>query len=237
MSSLSAWEMLNIAGVQVGTKETAPDTIKYNSALGYEQGTLWCAVFLSWCFKQSNSLNLINNRTWSDTALWAKWFHDHGQWGIVPKNGAIVFFNFGNPHYDGRWEGIHHVGVVLGVPSGKSYIRTIEGNTRLNKSDPGSVMIRSRAKTLDSVHWPAQQIIAGYGYPNYATKFYLNTVPNVVGCSGRQATEILAAAGYKVKIINTPSYSVPKWTIFWQSPAAKTQVYQGTTVTIQQSLY
>jgi len=145
----TASRMLEIARSQLGLGENPPGSnyTKYGAWYGLN-GMAWCAMFMSWCANQAGALDIIPKHAYTPTG--AKWFYDRGQWGTTPRVGALVYFAFYGSGYEGRWKGIHHVGIVESIrPDGR--VVCIEGNV----SD----------KVMRVVRAPSG--IAGYGYPKY----------------------------------------------------------------------
>lgn len=151
---MSAAKVLQVARTQIGTVESPANSnrTKYGLAYGMD-GVAWCAQFTWWIFREAGLSSLVPKTAYTPTL--ANWFKQRGQWGIHPRQGALVLFDFPN---DGV-NRISHVGIVEAVnPDGS--IVTIEGNTASGTSgsqrDGGGVWRRTR-KTG----------IVGYGYPAY----------------------------------------------------------------------
>ena len=142
--------LLKIAAGELGQGETpkGSNITKYGAWYPM-QGSAWCAMFVSWCAHMAGiPTSVVPKHAYTPTG--AKWFYDRGRWGTKPKAGALVYFNWYGPTYQGRWKGICHVGIVEKVEADGSII-TIEGNV-------GDKVQRLRRRTG----------IAGYGYPDYA---------------------------------------------------------------------
>jgi len=159
---MTAQELIKIAKSQIGVKENPPgsNNVIYNtwyygkpvSGSAYP----WCAVFVSWCFKDDRSLC---PKTASCLNM-LEWFERKGQIVKDPKPGDIVFF-----HYSTNARRTNHVGIVVGV-DGK-IIKTIEGNTSVSSNDNGGcVMARSRNKN-----------IVAYARPKYSDN---GTTPSII---------------------------------------------------------
>lgn len=101
----------------------------------------WCAIFLVWAAEKSD----VRARTGTEayTPAWADWFAHKGRWGVRPRRGAIVFFDWSG---GSSRSGIDHVGIVETVHKDGS-ITTIEGNS--------SNRVQRRERSFG---------IAGYGY-------------------------------------------------------------------------
>ena len=89
----------------------------------------WCAMFVSWCFKEAGASHLIaaqSSKGFASCTYGMKYFANKGQ--LVPiaqaQPGDIVFFNFDNDTSDAE-----HVGIVLGNDKKKKVLYTAEGNT------------------------------------------------------------------------------------------------------------
>ncbi|GII83281.1 hypothetical protein Ssi03_12710 [Sphaerisporangium siamense] len=63
--------------------------------------------------------------TYAYTPTWAAWFAAKGRWGIKPRRGAIVFYDWAGGK---SRAGIDHAGIVEKVYSDGS-ISSIEGNS------------------------------------------------------------------------------------------------------------
>lgn len=116
-------------------------------------GAAWCDQKVSVAGKHAGAKDIIG--WFAYTPSHAKWFSAQGLFHIGSDGiqvGDIVFFAFNGPNYEGRWLGICHVGVVIGVKSDGRLV-VDEGNH--NNAD--EIVVRSR------------KYIAGYGRPKYAT--------------------------------------------------------------------
>lgn len=140
--------MIKMCKSQLGYREGPGNDTKYGAWYGSNYSP-WCDMFISWCASKIGAGKIVHTESY--TPSHAKWFYKRHRWGGTPKRGAIVFFNFGDSDWGGRWKGIHHVGIVEWV-SKHNKIRTIEGNT-----NGGMVARRVRHS------WE----VAGYGYPAY----------------------------------------------------------------------
>lgn len=152
---MNAPTVLDVARRQIGTVEQPPGSNRtpYGAAYGMD-GAAWCAMFVWWCFRTAGLSALIPKSAYTPTL--ADWFRKRGQWGTVPRPGALVFYDFPNDGVDR----ISHVGLVESVnPDGS--IVTIEGNTSSgtagSQRDGEGVWRRTRRGG-----------IVGYGYPLYS---------------------------------------------------------------------
>jgi hypothetical protein len=149
MSSTTAPAVLAEARRHIGVKEVPDGSNKTPFGKQYgTNGVAWCAIFTSCVFENLTALDLIFGKN-AYTPVYAKRFYDRGQWGMVPKPGALVFFAWGTG--TGRWKGIQHVGIVESVEAGGTFI-TIEGN------------VGNRVQRLRR----SMRYVAGFAYPAYA---------------------------------------------------------------------
>ncbi len=102
----------------------------------------WCAMFISYVADKAKVSDVVGSFAY--TPYWVDWFKKHNQWGMTPKVGAIVFFDW---DYDLTAD---HVGVVQAY-NGRGEFYTIEGN----KSD-----------SVQRVHRDMKYVL-GFGYPKY----------------------------------------------------------------------
>jgi len=231
MATPTAAQLIATAKKEIGVHESpaGSNIVKYNKLQSGWQGVAWCAAYVSWCFAQYKVLPIIGGAD-NYTVTMGQWFYNHNQWGMVPKIGAIVFFNFGNPYYGDRWKGIHHVGIVIGRTSDGRLI-TIEGNTSLtSNANGGEVQIRYRAMSS----------VAGFGYPKYAAAIpappvVMYTVPKVTDMSGKTAVTYLANHGFYATVKTTNNPAVKQYIISSQAPAAGVKTPKGSYVTIVES--
>ena len=147
-------QVLKEAASQIGYTESPArsNRTKYGAWYGMD-GQPWCAMFISWLFR--DTLEAIGGK-FAYTPTGANWFKRNLRWSTTPKVGAIVFFDF--PDSVTR---IQHVGIVEKVNADGSIV-TIEGNTSSGSSgsqDNGGGVFRRTRKAS----------IVGYGYPRYAT--------------------------------------------------------------------
>lgn len=144
---------------EVGYRESPAGSNKTKFGAWYPMdGAPWCAMFVSWCFR--NNLDALHGKyARTDTkakALAAKGYFHKGSAGMI--KGDIIFFNFGDSNYQGRYLGIVHTGIDLGKMSDGRF-KTVEGNTSSgSNSNGGQVQIRYRSPSM----------IAGYFRPPYA---------------------------------------------------------------------
>jgi len=129
---------------EVGISENPPNSnnVKYNTWFyGHEVSGAsypWCAVFISWLFKDNDNLC---PKTASCVNM-LEWFEKKNQIVKNPQAGDIVFF-----HYNTNQRKTNHVGLVISVNG--DTITTIEGNTSQTSNDNGGkVMKRTRNKNI-----------------------------------------------------------------------------------------
>lgn len=151
---MTAARVLDVARSQLGTVESPPGSnrTRYGAAYGMN-GAAWCAIFVWWVFREAGLSSLIPKTAYTPT--FADWFKARGQWGVTPRPGALVFFDFPGDGVDR----ISHVGLVEAANRDGSIV-TIEGNTTAGTSgsqrDGGGVWRRTRKAG-----------VVGYGYPRY----------------------------------------------------------------------
>lgn len=138
--------VLDVARNEIGTTETGNNNTKYGKWYGLNNQP-WCAIFVSWCFAQTESSKLVAAQTpkgFASCDAGLKWFTKRNK--IVPvgkaQPGDIVFFQFDNdPQPD-------HVGIVV-TNDGKKSLTCIEGNTSSNlkgsQSNGDGVYLKKRA--------------------------------------------------------------------------------------------
>ena len=159
MTRYTAHDALAAAYNEVGRKEkpAGSNSIKYNMWY-YDRDVRapWCAAFVSWLFRDHAAM--IRGK-FARTDAKAKALAKQGLITDVAGacKGAIVFFAFEGPKYQGRWRGIHHVGIWTGKRKADGRYVCIEGNTSASSNDNGgAVMIRYRSpKYIAAVYNPA----------------------------------------------------------------------------------
>lgn len=141
--------VIDAAKSQIGYQETGNNDTKYGAWYGLNNQP-WCAMFVSWCFKEANLSHLIAASTkkgFASCDAGLKWFSKKSK--IVPvgqaQPGDIAFFQFDNdPAPD-------HVGIVVKNWKRKNILLTIEGNTSADKgsqSNGDGVYLKKRAYSL-----------------------------------------------------------------------------------------
>jgi len=141
---MRAIDLVNMALAEVGITEYPPNSnnVKYNDwYYGTKSNQPWCAVFVSWLFRENRDLC---PRTASCLEM-LTWFEKNGQVVTTPEVGDIVFFK-----YNTNNRRTNHVGVVVKVNG--TQIHTVEGNTSFSISgsqdNGGAVAERTRNKNI-----------------------------------------------------------------------------------------
>lgn len=136
--------LIKIAADEIGYVEGSNNYTKYGAWYGLPNEA-WCAMFVSWCAKESGISTEIIPK-YCGCVAGSKWFIERDRFGYkesyTPKPGDIVFF---------LSAGAGHTGIVIACDGNKVY--TIEGNT--------SNMVAKRSYDLD------YKTITGYGIPDY----------------------------------------------------------------------
>jgi LysM repeat protein len=139
--------VLNVARGQLGTIENSAGDTLYSDWYGLPDES-WCDMFVSWVGATAGAADIIGHFAYCPSHV--DWFKNRGQWGAVPRVGAVVFFDWNG---DGEAD---HVGIVEKVnPDGS--VGTIEGNS----TNPSG----GRFGVFRHTEWP--KYILGYGYPAY----------------------------------------------------------------------
>ena len=144
--SASADKVVAIAQKEVGYKEGVNNDSKYGAWYGLNHQS-WCAMFVSWCFGQSNLTSLIDSgaKGYASCSLFEAWARQHNL--IVPTNsvqaGDILLFDFYNKGVS------EHTGIATGgIDPHTHLIPTVEGNTAPeggNQTNGDGVYIKHRA--------------------------------------------------------------------------------------------
>lgn len=169
-------DAVNIAMAEVGIKEYPPNSnsVKYNDWYYNQKGISgsaypWCAVFISWLFKEDRDLC---PRT-ASCAEMLKWFEDRGQIVTKPQTGDIVFFK-----YNTNNRRTNHVGLVVGVQG--TNISTVEGNTSITSDDNGgAVMKRMRNNHIVAFARPAYDGVAQEVTPKFNGEIPIELYPTI----------------------------------------------------------
>ena len=137
------------AEVDAGYREGANNDTKFGKWFGLNNQP-WCAMYVSWCFKEANLLELIaasSKKGFASCDAGLKWFAKKGQ--VVPvgqaKPGDIAFFQFDD---DAQAD---HVGIVQ-KNDGKGTLWVYEGNTsgdtKGSQSNGDGAFLKKRAYKL-----------------------------------------------------------------------------------------
>ena len=140
---MTAEKILEIARGEIGTVESAPGRVKYNTEY-YGRAVsggnyAWCAVFVWWCFRQAGAPGLYYGG--KKTAYCPTLLKYHRNQAVAGgyQPGDIIFFNFSGK------KNAAHVGICESWDG--RYITTIDGNTWTgNEANGGRVMRRKREK-------------------------------------------------------------------------------------------
>jgi len=141
--------VIDAAKNELNYQETGNNDTKYGKWYGLNNQP-WCAMFVSWCFKEANLSHLIAAQTkkgFASCDAGLKWFVKKDK--IVPvgqaQPGDIVFFQF---DADAQAD---HVGIVI-KNDGKKFLWCIEGNTsgdtKGSQSNGDGVYTKKRAYSL-----------------------------------------------------------------------------------------
>lgn len=140
---------VEVAKSQVGYTEGVNNDTLFGKWYGLNNQP-WCAMFVSWCFKESGLSELVAAQTkkgFASCDAGLKWFTKKGK--IVPvgqaQAGDIAFFQL---DADAQAD---HVGIVA-KNDGKKYLWVYEGNTssgnKGSQSNGDGVYLRKRAYSL-----------------------------------------------------------------------------------------
>lgn len=136
-----------IALQEVGVTEIPDNLTKYGKWYGMD-GQPWCAMFVSWVYKQaglSKSIAASTSKGFASCDLGLKWFSKKNK--LVPvgqaQEGDIVFFQFDT---DAQPD---HVGIVIKNNTRLKRLVCIEGNTspdnKGSQSNGGGVYKKRRS--------------------------------------------------------------------------------------------
>jgi hypothetical protein len=137
------------AEVDAGYREGTNNDTKFGKWYGLNNQP-WCAMYVSWCFKEAELSNLVaasSKKGFASCDAGLKWFASNGQ--LVPvgqaKAGDIAFFQFDD---DAQAD---HVGIVKGN-DGKGVLYVYEGNTsgdaKVSQSNGDGVFLKKRPYSL-----------------------------------------------------------------------------------------
>lgn len=156
---------LDISRSQLGYTEPATSQVtKYGdwyagwSGQGGYRDTYWCAMYQSWVLSVAG-FSVAESGRYGNCNPWIRWFKAQKRWSTVPRQGALVFYDWDG---DGLAE---HVGMVEQVRA-DGRITTLEGNATVpGRRDGVWRMNRSRKYVLGFGYLPyhADAVAAG-GY-------------------------------------------------------------------------
>ena len=139
-------KIVEIAKAEVGFTETENNITKYGKWYGMD-GQPWCAMFVSWVYKQaglSKRVAASTSKGFASCDAGLKWFVKHNKLVGVgqARAGDIVFFQFDkDPQPD-------HVGIVIKNNTRLNRLVCIEGNTspdnKGSQSNGGGVYKKKR---------------------------------------------------------------------------------------------
>lgn len=107
----------------------------------------WCAVFISYIFKDSP--NLVKKTASCLDML--EWFEAHNRIVDRPQPGDIVFYKFKT-----NKRRTNHVGIIISVED-TQHFTTIEGNTSLKSDDNGGAVMERRRTRANVVAFARPQ--------------------------------------------------------------------------------
>lgn len=182
-------DAIHYAKRELGTTEFPADSnnVKYNTwfygRMVQGSGFPWCAVFISYIFKDSP--NLVKKTASCLDML--EWFEAHNQIVTHPQPGDIVFFK-----YSTNKRRTNHVGLITSVEDSTHFL-TIEGNTSTKSDDNGgAVMERRRTRTN----------VVAFARPKYedAGKYHPTLRRGAKGETVELLQELLNVKGIQVKV-------------------------------------
>ena len=193
--------VLECAVSQIGQKNDADGSNKYVEwYMGYRaRGVAWCAIFISWCFKQVGILDRLDGLTnKAGCEPWRRWAVSKGLYGTSPRVGAIVLYDW-NPK---SGDGADHIGVVESIKS--NGIVAIEGNTNASGSGNGGCVMRKTRYNSEIMGYvyvdttaPVNRIkVFGEGFAKTQTPVYSGADP-------KTKTKITLKEGQKVYCYST----------------------------------
>lgn len=128
-----AWRMVKTARSEIGYREGRNNDTKYGRWYGMNNAP-WCAIFLSWCAKQSGNTDVFPKHAYTPAGV--SWFKERGRIRKKPKKGDIWY------SFNGSLNRIAHVGIVESVRK-DGRIVTIEGNSNTSGSREGTGVVRN----------------------------------------------------------------------------------------------
>lgn len=140
-------DAIKLAKAELGVTEFPANSnnVKYNTwyygKLVQGSAYPWCAVFISYIFKDSP--NLVKKTASCQEML--EWFEAHNRIVTHPQPGDIVFFKFKTNN-----RRTNHVGIIISVADNNNFL-TIEGNTSVRSDDNGGAVMERRRTRIGNV--------------------------------------------------------------------------------------
>lgn len=163
----AAYELVSVAKQQAGNGPSEYRKWFY----GYDAADIpWCAIFVSWCFKQIDGINLYAAKTAGAGSiaresiamgLEGDWFEsEFSDLTTKPQVGDVIEFVW---NYKGRYSSqdryySDHVGIVYDVDD--DFVYTVEGNAGGDDNDTSTVKLRSYSRKSGAIN--------GYYRPRWA---------------------------------------------------------------------
>lgn len=184
---MTVYQILNKAKAEVGTVESPPNSnnVKYNTwfygkpVSGSQYP--WCAVFVSYIFKDSNLLKKT-----ASCANMLEWCEANNLIVKDPQPGDIIFFKFSTNN-----RRTNHVGIVESVRGDN--INTIEGNTSITSNDNGGKVMQRRR---------TRKNVVAFARPKYDQdrKTYPSVKKGDHNDTVELLQELLVVNGYNLKV-------------------------------------
>lgn len=162
------------------------NNVKYNiwfyGKMVQGDGFPWCAVFISYIFKDSP----IVKKTASCLDM-LEWFEAHNRIVTHPQPGDIVFYKFKT-----NKRRTNHVGLIISVTDSNNFL-TIEGNTSLKSDDNGGAVMERRRTRAN---------VVGFARPEYEDlgNYHPTLRRGAKGETVELLQELLNVHGIQVKI-------------------------------------
>lgn len=182
-------QAIRLAKSELGVSEFPANSnnVKYNTwfygKLVQGSSYPWCAVFISYIFKDSPKLV---KRTHSCLDM-LEWFEQQGRIVTHPQPGDIVFFK-----YSTNKRRTNHVGIIISVTDNNNFL-TIEGNTSVKSDDNGGAVMERR-RTRKNVVAFARPLYDDVG------EYHPTLRKGAKGESVELLQELLNVNGYQIKI-------------------------------------
>ncbi len=162
------------------------NNVKYNiwfyGKMVQGDGFPWCAVFISYIFKDS----LIVKKTASCVDM-LEWFEAHNRIVTHPQPGDIVFYK-----YKTNKRRTNQVGLITSVTDSNNFL-TIEGNTSLKSDDNGGAVMERRRTRAN---------VVAFARPEYEDrgKYHPTLRRGAKGETVELLQELLNVNGIQVKV-------------------------------------